>query len=76
LISFALLLLFLLSLKQQELRNHHVEQHDCKPSAAPKRGCLYSKDDDDGHYHRPDKSDGIFATFSAPKAKRNNHTQK
>jgi hypothetical protein len=56
--------------------NHHVEQHDCKPSAAPKRGCLYSKDNDDGHYHHPDKSDSIFATFSAPKTKRGNHTQK
>jgi hypothetical protein len=56
--------------------NHHVEQHDCKPSVAPKRRCLYSKDDYDGHYHRPDKNDSVFATFSAPKTKRGNHTQK
>jgi hypothetical protein len=55
---------------------HHVKQHDCKPSAAPKRGCLYSEDNDDGHYHRPDKSDSVFTTFSAPKTKRDNRTQK
>ncbi len=57
-------------------KNHHVKQHDCKPSAAPKHGCSYSKDNDDKHYHCPDKSNSIFATFSAPKAKRNNCTQK
>jgi hypothetical protein len=56
--------------------NHHVEQHDQKPSAAPKRRRLYSKDDDGGHYHHPDKSNSLFATFSAPKAKRSNHPQK
>ncbi len=27
-------------------KNHHVEQNDCKPSAAPKRGCSYSEDND------------------------------
>jgi hypothetical protein len=31
-----------------------------KPSAAPKHGYLYSKDDDDGHYHRPDKCDTVL----------------
>ncbi len=55
---------------------HHVKQHDRKLSAAPKRRCSYSEDDDDGHYYGPDKSNSIFATFSAPKAKRNNRTQK
>jgi hypothetical protein len=60
----------------RSFKNHHVEQHDCKRSAAPKRGCLYSKDDDDGHYHRPNKNDTVFATFSAPKTKRGNCTQK
>ncbi len=57
-------------------KNHHVKQHDRKPSAAPKRGCSYYEDNDDRHYHRPDKSDSVFATLSAPKAKRNNCTQK
>jgi hypothetical protein len=56
--------------------SNHVEQHDRKPSASPKRGCLYSEDNDDGHYHRPDKSDNVFATFSAPKTKRGNCAQK
>jgi hypothetical protein len=61
--------------------NHHVDQDDCKPSAATKHGYslkhryLYSKDDNDGHYHRPDKSDTVFATFSAQKAKKK-RTQK
>jgi hypothetical protein len=31
---------------------------------------LYSEDNNDRHYHLPDKSDTIFATFSAPKAKK------
>jgi hypothetical protein len=56
--------------------SQNVEQHDQKPSAVPKRGRLYSKDNDNGHYHRPDKSDSLFATFSAPKAKRSNCPQK
>jgi hypothetical protein len=76
-------LLVLLLRKQQELQqnNHHVDQDDCKLSAAPKHGYSpkhgnsYSKDDDDGHYHCLDKSDTVFATFSAPKAKKK-HTQK
>jgi hypothetical protein len=63
-------------LSSRSYENHHVEQHDQKPSAAPKHGRSYSKDDDDGHYLRPDKSDSVFATFSAPKAKRGNRTQK
>ncbi len=50
--------------------NHHVDQDDCKPSAAPKHGYLYSEDNNDGHYNRPDKRDTVFATFSAPKAKK------
>jgi hypothetical protein len=57
--------------------NHHVDQDDCKPSAAPmqgyssKHGYLYSsKSDNGGHIHRPDKSDTVFATFSASKAKK------
>ncbi len=68
----ALALVLALAQAAGATKNHHVKQHDHKPSAAPKRGCLYSKDDDGGHYHHPDKSDSIFTTFSAPKAKRNN----
>jgi hypothetical protein len=34
------------------------------------------QDNDGGHYHHPDKSNSLFATFSAPKAKRSNHPQK
>ncbi len=77
-ISFVLSLSFSLLLKQQKLQksSHHVKQHDHKPGAAPKRGCLYSVDDDDRHYHCPDKSDSVYATFFALKAKRNNHAQK
>ncbi len=62
--------------------NHHVDQDDRKPSAAPKqgyspkRGYLYSSESDDGGcIHCPDKSDTVFATFSAPKAKKK-RTQK
>jgi hypothetical protein len=62
--------------------NHHVNQDDHKPSAAPKQGysskhgySYSSKSDDGGCIHRPDKSDTVFATFSAPKAKKK-HTQK
>ncbi len=52
--------------------SHHVNQDDHKPSAAPKRRYSYSKDNDDGHYYRPDKSNTVFATFSTPKAKNRN----
>ncbi len=56
--------------------NPHVAQDDRKPSALLKRGYLYSFKSDDGrHIHRPDKSDSIFATFSAPMAKKSKHTQ-
>jgi hypothetical protein len=47
--------------------NHHVDQEDRKPSAAPKHGYspkhgyLYSsKSDDGGHIHCPDKSNTVF----------------
>jgi hypothetical protein len=57
--------------------NHHVAQDDRKPSALPKRRYLYSsKSDNGGHIHCPDKSDTIFATFSAPTAKKVKRTQK
>jgi hypothetical protein len=56
---------------------HHVDQDDRKPSAVPKQGYsskhryLYSSDSDDGGcIHCPDKSDTVFATFSAPKARK------
>ncbi len=39
------------------------------------RGYLYSGDDNDKHYHHPDKIATVFATFSAPKAKKK-RTQK
>ncbi len=62
--------------------NHHVDQYNHKPSAAPKQGYspkhgyLYSsKSDNSRHIHHPDKSDTVFATFSAPKAKKK-RTQK
>jgi hypothetical protein len=54
----------------QSYNNYHVNQDDCKPSAAPLHGYLYSTDKDDGHCHRPDKNNSVFATFSAPKAKK------
>ncbi len=51
--------------------NHHVEQDDCKPSAAPKRRYSYSSESDNGEcIHCPDKSNTVFATFSTPKAKK------
>ncbi len=57
--------------------NHHVDQDDQKPSAAPKQGYspkhgyLYSSESEDGGcIHRPDKRDTVFATFSASKAKK------
>ncbi len=55
--------------------NHHVDQDDCKPSAAPKQGYKHgysysSKSDNGGRIHRPDKSYIVFATFSALKAKK------
>jgi hypothetical protein len=57
--------------------NHHVDQDNRKLSAAPKQGYspkhgyLYSsKSDNGGRIHRPDKSNTVFVTFSAPKAKK------
>jgi hypothetical protein len=41
-----------------------------KTKHSPMHGYLYAKDNNDGHYHRPDKSNTIFATFSAPKVKK------
>jgi hypothetical protein len=56
--------------------HHHINQDDCKPSAASKRQYSYSSESDDGgRIHRPDKSDSVFATFSTPKAKKK-RTQK
>jgi hypothetical protein len=62
--------------------NHHVDQDDRKPSAAPKQGYspkyryLYSSESDNGgRIHCQDKSNTVFATFSAPKAKKK-RTQK
>ncbi len=49
---------------------HHVNQDDCKPTAAPMHKYLYSKDDDDGHYHHLDKNNSVFAPFSTLKAKK------
>jgi hypothetical protein len=54
--------------------NHHVDQDDRKPSAAPKQGCSskhdsYSSKSDNGRCIQcPNKSNTVFATFSAPKA--------
>jgi hypothetical protein len=42
---------------------------------SPKHGYLYSEDNNDGHYHHPDKSNTVFATFSTLKAKKK-RTQK
>jgi hypothetical protein len=62
--------------------NHHVDQDDHKPSAAPKQeysskhGDSYSSESDNGgRIHRLDKSNTVFATFSALKAKKK-RTQK
>jgi hypothetical protein len=62
--------------------NQHVDQDDPKPSAAPKQGysskheySYSSKSDAGGRIHCPDKSNTVFATFSAPKAKKK-RTQK
>ncbi len=55
--------------------NHHLDQDDCKPSIALKRRYLYSKDNNDGYYHCPDKNNTVFTTFSAPKAKKKAHPE-
>jgi hypothetical protein len=47
-----------------------------KPSVLPKRGYLYSSKDDGGRIHCPDKSDTVFATFSALRAKRGKQAHK
>jgi hypothetical protein len=80
-ITFALSFSFLVLLCRS-YSNHHVDQDDRKPSAAPKQGysskhgySYSSESDNGGRIHRPDKSDTVFATFSAPKAKKK-HTQK
>jgi hypothetical protein len=81
-ITFTLSFLLLLSLKQQEL-----QQPSCRPRQLQAKCSLQawvftqawvfvSKDNDDRHYHRPDKDDAVFATFSPPKAKKKKHTQK
>ncbi len=57
--------------------NHHVDNDDCKPSALPKHGYLYSsKSDDGGRIHCPDRSNTVFATFSAPTAKKGKRAHK
>jgi hypothetical protein len=46
-------------------------------ASQPKRGHLYSSNSDDGgHIHHPNKSDTVFATFSAPAVKRGTRTHK
>jgi hypothetical protein len=57
--------------------NLHVANDDCKPSMLPRHGHSYSfKGDDSGCTHCPDKSDTVFATFSAPTAKKGKCTHK
>jgi hypothetical protein len=63
--------------------NHHVDQDDHKPSSAPKQGYSskhgysYSTESDNGgRIHCPDKSDTVFATFSAPNKAKKKRTQK
>jgi hypothetical protein len=82
----ALVLVLVLGLAQAAgataTSNHHDDQDDRKPSAAPKQGysskhgySYSSESDDGGRIHCPDKSNTVFATFSAPKTKKK-HTQK
>ncbi len=60
----------------QSYDNHHVNQDDHRLNPPFKHGYSYSSKGDDGkHIHRPDKSNTVFATFSAPKAKKK-RTQK
>jgi hypothetical protein len=47
-----------------------VSHDDRKSGGSPKRKYLYSEDNNDGHYHHPDKRDTVFATFAAPKSKK------
>jgi hypothetical protein len=69
--SFVLLFLVLLLLKQRSYGNHHVASDDRVLSALPKSGYLYSSmSDDGGRIHCPDKSNTVFAIFSAPTAKK------
>jgi hypothetical protein len=60
----------------QSYNNHHVDQDDRRSNLPFKHGYLYSSESDNGkHIHHPDKTDTVFATFSAPKAKKK-RTQK
>ncbi len=79
--TFVLFLVLGLALARS-YSNHHVDQDDRKLSAAPKQGyspkhrySYSSKSDNGGRIHHPDKSNTVFATFSAPKAKKK-RTQK
>jgi hypothetical protein len=55
----------------------YVNQDDRRPNSPLKRGYSYSSESDDGgHIHCPDKNNTVFATFSAPSAKRGKRTQK
>ncbi len=56
--------------------NYHLSHDDRKSSGSLKRKYLYSEDDNDRHYHCPDKSDTVFATFAAPTTKKYKHTPK
>ncbi len=50
---------------------------DRKLSVLAKRGYSYSSESDDGaRFHHPDKSNTVFATVSAPMAKKGKHTHK
>ncbi len=64
-------------LSNRSFDNHHVAQDDRRPNPLLMRRYLYSsKRDNGGRIHRPDKSGTIFATFSAPIAKKGKRTQK
>ncbi len=44
--------------------NHHVAHDDCRSNGSLKHEYLYSEDNNDGHYHRPKKSDTVFSIFA------------
>ncbi len=64
-------------LSSRSYDNHHVTQDDRRPNRPLKWRYSYSsKSDNSRRIHCPYKSNTVFATFSAPIAKRGKRTQK
>jgi hypothetical protein len=65
-----------LSSRDRSYTNHHVSHDDHNSIRSLNCKYSYSEDNNDGHYHCPDKNNIVFAAFAAPKANKNKRTPK